>query len=100
MQLQQRYQSLTVDPDDVPAGGLIEIGQESTNDGRSEMASVEGLGNIRRGEFDNLENPKSVRKDNAPMQWVTTYNALLALARVLGIPQSVKARLACSLCEN
>lgn len=42
-----------VDSRDIPTGTLVQLGEETTDDGTSQMAGVERLGNIGRGEFDN-----------------------------------------------
>lgn len=41
-----------VDPDDFPPVGFVQVGQEGADDGRSEVAGVERLGDVGRGEFD------------------------------------------------
>lgn len=58
-----------VDADDIPAGAGVEVGEETTDDGGTEMASVEGLSNVGGGELDD--------------------DALLALAGVLGVLETV-----------
>lgn len=54
-----------VDANHIPASGLVEVGEETANDGASQVTGVEGFGNVGRGELDD--------------------DALLSLGRVVGV---------------
>ena len=41
-----------VHPGDLPSEGLVEVGSESSNDGRPEVTGVERFGDVGRGELD------------------------------------------------
>jgi hypothetical protein len=41
-----------VDSDDIPAVGFVEVGNESTDDGRTKMTGVEGFGDVWGREID------------------------------------------------
>ena len=58
-----------VDAGDIPAGAGVEVGEETTDDGGTEMASVEGLGDVGGRELDD--------------------DLLLAFARVLGVLETI-----------
>ena len=44
--------SEVVDSGDFPSVSFVEVGKESTDDGRSKVTGVEGFGDVGRGEFD------------------------------------------------
>ncbi|TKW55362.1 hypothetical protein CTA1_4108 [Colletotrichum tanaceti] len=63
-----------VDAGDIPAGAVVEVGDEAADDGASQMAGVEGLRNVGGGELDD--------------------DLLLAQGRVLGVLEAVVGVLA------
>ena len=44
--------SEVVYPGDLPSVSFVQVGQEGTDDRRSEVTGVEGFGDVGRGEFD------------------------------------------------